>query len=935
MTISGFILWIGVMIIASVQYDPILLAQQRDEGGSAGIIFGMVTDASGAPLPGVTVRLSIPGDTTFARSTFSNSVGKYRFSKLSDGKYNITFSLLGHIDKSYSADVSRQQPTNLNAELEEQPLQSQEVVVTSSRHEEKELHSPASISVVSAQEITNQVDATPTDALKNVPGMLVASEGIGTSTYASRSFHSVYGSDMLTMNDYHTLEVPSLAVYYGILIPQTMDDIDHIEVVRGPGSALYGPEAATGVVNFISKSPFASQGSNLSISGGERDYINADFRHDEAFSDKVAFSISGHYLQANDWKDADDPKEDSARKFAQDTLHAHPISGTPLSPAVVDSISRIGNRDYNMQVYSLNARVDANLTDDVMANITAGLTNIGNDVAMTEDFGDAQIKNWFYDFVQGRITYGDLFIQGSINHDNTSDSYFLPTGAPLIDKSSTYVAQIQHHWDPFSNEKLTYGADFKAIAPISDATLYGPDDGHANTQIYGAYLQSQTSLLDDALEIVLAGRVDKDQNQATDIPPIFSPRAAAVYHFDDNNLVRVMYNQTYLLPSEVDLYADLLYSSGIYDVRYVSPYVSGYNFIPNADGSFNMNTPLPALAGNTSVPSTMKTTQAQALLWPVVMGLAAKQTGNPLLSLIPNPSQSVTFLGYANLGANSSTQPFLPIANDSPANISPVNPQHQRTMEMDYQGVISKSFQFEIDAYQTHYTTIRASTVALTPTLVFDSAALQQYFKAEFAGLPKADSLAQALAGALQKLPLGVVQAQGGAPNESYPDDILVGTRNYLENDVQFYGVDFFSTYTANAQWSFDGSFSWLNKNYWYSSELQPGSDSTLQSPFALNIPKYRASIGARYSGLAQGLSMELRDRWSDAFQMNDNYWVGNVTAAHTVDLTVNYRPAAWNNLQLTLSITNVLNNLHQDFVGAPYIGRLTVLRAAYTLPPF
>jgi iron complex outermembrane receptor protein len=125
-----------------------------------------------------------------------------------------------------------------------------------------------------------------------------------------------------------------------------------------------------------------------------------------------------------------------------------------------------------------------------------------------------------------------------------------------------------------------------------------------------------------------------------------------------------------------------------------------------------------------------------------------------------------------------------------------------------------------------------------------------------------------------------------------------------------------------------------MNKNYWYAGELNP-TDSTSQNPFALNMPKYRASVGVKYSGLARGLAVELRDRWSDAFPMYDNYWVGNVGARHVVDLTVNYRIESLNNLQLTLSVTNLLNNSHQEFVGAPYIGRIAMLRAAYTLPPF
>ncbi len=933
MKIHRFFIGFALLLITIIAMVPIARAQSHDMNNLSCVIGGIVHDASGTPLPGVTIRLTRVSDTSFVRYTYTNSVGRYEFTKridLADGQYLVAFSLLGYLDKSYTIDAHWQEPDTLDAELAEQPLHSQDVVVTSSRHEEKETHSPASISVVSAAEIRDQVDATPTDALKNVPGMDVSSEGIGTSTYASRSFHSVYGSDLLTMNDYHSLEVPALAVYYGILIPQTMEDIDHIEVIRGPGSALYGPEAATGVVNFISKSPFASQGTNLDIAGGERDYINADFRHAEAFGDKFAFSISGHYLEANDWHDADDPKEDTARKYAQLALAN---TANTFTPSQKDSLSRIGNRDYNLQVYSFNARMDANLTDDVAANLTAGITNIGNDIAMTEDFGDAQIKNWLYDFVQGRVTDGDLFIQGSVNHDNTSGSYFLPTGAPLIDQSSSYVAQIQDQWKPFSNEKFTYGADYKAIAPFSDSTIYGPDDGHANSQILGAYLQSQTTFFDQALELDLAAREDKDYTEGADIAPIFSPRAALVYHFDDNNLIRAMYNNTYLLPSEVDLYANLLFSTDAYGIqsqplpfntlptttiRYVTPYVSGMNFVPDSGGWYTVGS---NVLGNT-------TYKSFAAFWQALMNLAAKLANQPILAGIPAPANPITYLAYLNLN----TKTFDPTG--APINISPVQPQQQRTFEMDYQGSVSKSFQYEVDAYQTHYTAIRASTTALTPNVFVDSAQAEQYFKSVFSGVSGADSIARLLAGNLSKLPIGVVQPTGGAPGEISPEDLLVGTRGYLENDIQFYGIDVFGTYVAIADWSFDGSFSWLNQNYWYAGALN-AQDSTNQSPFALNLPKYRASVGAKYSGFMKGLSVELRDRWSNAFLMDDNYWIGSVASQHVVDLTINYRPESWNNLQLTLSVTNLLNNLHEEFVGAPYIGRLTVLRAAYTLPPF
>ncbi len=924
--------------------------------GTSATLTGEVTGTDGAPLAGVTVRAAPLSDTTRARFTITQPSGMFRFHRLAPGAYKVSFSLLGYLPLSRNESLPSGAEVKVNVRLEEAPLGSREVIVTASRHAEKATNAPASVTVVPARTIRRHILATPTDILSSVPGIDIAHEGIAMSTYSSRSFHSVFGSDMLTMDDYHSLEVPAIGGFYGILIPEIPADIERVEVVRGPGAALYGPEAATGVIHFITKSPFASQGTDVSVAGGERDYFDGALRYAQAVSDNIAFKVSGHILRANDWSIADDPKEDTARKNAQQALENNYLTSNPmsLSQGEIDSLSRIGNRDSLAEVYSFDARADAILGDNSIANVSAGLTRIVNQVALTEDFGGAQIKNWQYEYVLGHVNYGDLFVQGAINHNDTKDSYFLVTGAPIIDRSTTYNAQIQDQYDKIAHEKLTYGADFNAVHPVTDGTLYGPDDGHANISIFGAYLQSQTSLFDNALDLVFAGRLDKHSYLTN---PIFSPRAAAVYHFMRGQLIRAMYNETYLFPSETDLYSDILFASDPFgfsanglgigpNIRYVSPYVSGLHFIANSDGSYNMNS---TLAPGAPIP----TNEAGSKLWPVLQSAAKTQihklisdsnTANlaaAIFATIGAPSSQLvgSNLAYLNLNAKSSADQFLPVSQ--PLDISPVQPQHQRTLEMDYQGYFKHSVQFEVDAYQTHYTAIRASTVALTPNVFLNGSQLYKYLDDSLTARLKPlgvnqDTInyyATLLANGLAQIPLGVVQPTGGAPNEAHPYDVLTGTRDYLQNAITFYGVDLFTTVKANPDWTFDGSFSWLNKNYWYSSELQPGTDSTQQAPFSLNMPKYRFSVGARYSGLARGFSIELRDRWSDAFRMEDNYYVGDVGARNVIDLTANYRIHSWNDLLVTLSITNVLNNYHQEFIGAPFIGRLAVLRAAYTLP--
>ena len=945
---AGFLLYLCVISLSAIS-----LRAQSSGGG----ITGQIVDAAGgAPLSGVSVHAALVTDTAVGRHTFTNAQGKYRILDLRAGKYKVTFSVLGYRSAASSVDVAAQ-PATLDYALGEEPLRSEDVIVTASRRPEKQVDAPASVSVVEAAEVQDHIIATPTDAVTNVPGIDMDREGIAMATYATRSMHSVYGSDVLTMSDYHSAELPAIGGFYGILMAESPDDIDHVEVVRGPGSSMYGPDAATGVVHFITKSPFAAQGTNISVAGGERGYFEGSIRTDAAISDNLAFKVSARYLRANDWSLADNPKQDTALKNAQAAIL---LPGTTQS--LKDSLSKIGNADSSLAVYWVEARLEAIFTDNFTGGITGGLTQIQNEVAMTEDFGGAQIQDWQYTFLQAHLTYYDLFFQAAINHDDTKSSYDLVTGGPISDRSTTYNFQLQHHWDPMEHEKLTYGADYNIIHPKTDSTLYGPDDGHANVSILGAYLQSQTMFMDNALELTLAGRVDKHSYLAN---PIFSPRAALVYHFSDEQLVRAMYNETYRFPTTTALYADLLYTRDAFgfgaqgltaagfapvDIRYVSPYVSGMTFQHSSldPSSYDMYS---TFAPGQKMPASIAAQQ----LWPLIRTLADSgfarnviAKGIPGLLAVfptigaPSPSQVHTQLAYLNLV----TQTFDPV--NAPIDISDVKPQHQRSLEFDYQGAISKSFQYEVDAYQTHYNVIQASTAALTPNVFLNSAELQKYIADTLAqrfeaigydtatAKGTASQIATGVATNAGPLPLGVVQPTGGATNEQHLTDVLVGTRSYLDNAIEFYGIDVMTEIKPNDDWAFRVSGSWLNKNYWTPAELQSDTNLLkLQNQFALNIPKYRASVSARYSGLTKGLSIELRDRWNDGFPMYDSYWVGDIHAAHLVDLTVNYRLQSLNDLLLTLSVTNLLNNYHQTLVGAPYIGRLALLRASYTLPSF
>ena len=115
--------------------------------------------------------------------------------------------------------------------------------------------------------------------MRTVTGVDFASKGLLQHTYAVRGGRAANSAALLTLTDYRNAGLPSLRLNVPYLVPTTSDDIERIEVIRGPAGALYGPNSDRGVLHIITRSPFESQGTNISVTGGERSVFQGSVRH--------------------------------------------------------------------------------------------------------------------------------------------------------------------------------------------------------------------------------------------------------------------------------------------------------------------------------------------------------------------------------------------------------------------------------------------------------------------------------------------------------------------------------------------------------------------------------------------------------------------------------------------------------------------------------
>lgn len=896
-----------------------------------GSLSGRITGPSGQAVPGASIKVSVPNG-SFTRGGYSDSRGRYAIKGLPDGDYSVTVTCVGY-QKNVKEGVAISGASTHDVSLIETAIDMDVTVVTASRVQQKASEAPASVTVVEPRAIREAPKATPVEHIRGLAGIDYSQTGIAQQNVSVRGFNNVFSGSLLTLTDYRPAGVPSLRVNVGYFIPASNEDIERMELVRGPASALYGPNASQGVLNIITRSPFASQGTTVFLAGGERGLINAGLRHAGTVGESFGYKITGQYFKADDWVFVD-PVEEASRSaiLSRDTLNL--INRDTL---------KVGNRRNSPhERFNVDAGAYYMLGDNTMIQLNGGISQAVNTIEMT-GLGAALGSDWRYTYVNAQLTSGDLFVQAFTNMSDAGNTYFLRTGNPIVDRSTLIGGRVQHAYNINDDIRLTYGADLFATNPVTDGTINGRNEDSDNYTEIGGYLQADWKITSD-LSALAAIRADQHSVIGE---LVFSPRVALLYKLDENSSLRATFNTAFSNPGTNDLFLDLLSAPDAFGLSRVNPAwgvgvwgasvgSTGYtynrtggtlNFISQFDGTrsnwLGLNN-----AGSGGVWQTV--TQ---IILPQLEAAAPdnlKPLLRPFLTGIPAP---VNLKG--NLATlNPTNRTFIPTAESSVLDVEKLRQTNTQTIELGYQGKITDKLRVAIDVYQSTVTDFISPLKVVTPNVFLDGASVTAYLKPLLKGallgqgIPEAQAEAIAsqysglIGGAYAQVPVGTA-----SPNETpHKGDILLAYRNY--GQLSYYGSDVAFTYELSPSWSVSGSASYINQNVFAGEDLGDGAGS---DTIALNAPQYKSALGIMHRNADLGLNIGLQWRWVDGFRMNSGVYVGNVNAYHMLDLMAQYAIPGVDGLSLNVSATNLLDNQVQQFIGAAAIGRLIQGRLTYT----
>ncbi len=907
-------------------------------------VTGVVTDSKdGIPLSGANIVHVSSG-----QGTATDENGQYALTGLPNGPGLIRVSYIGYKSLEVTVNLSDTQPHVLNVELVSGIDLVDQVQVTASRRQEKILDAPASIDVILEEDLVRTVVPTTVMSLRNVTGLDISQTGIDRNEVVLRGFNNVFSGATLVLTDYRNASSPSLNVNLHNLMPNLAVDLDRVEVVRGPGSALYGAGVDAGVVHYITKDAFSHPGATIAVSGGERSNMNVQARVAGVLVNRVGVKVTGSYAAAND--------------FALQSCEASLLKDGKFDqcPDRHDAIqiSLDGERDTDMNKYTVAGNLDFRLGSGTTLSLNAGISAIKG--TLLSGIGTIQADNYRYSFAQARLSRGGFFAQFFVNANNSGKSYVYG-GDPVVEYSREYVMQAQYDAQLGRRQSLILGADLELTRPDTRGTVLGRNEENDNIDEYGVYAQSTTRFTNQ-IELTLALR--GDYNNVVDRVQA-SPRVGLVVKPAPNSSFRVTYNRSFSSPTAssnwLDLVAATLPGTSI-KVRGRGA-ATGFTYTRNpeylklgATTDLVASSLLPGMEG-APVPAGVSTGAIYGLMY---QGLAAIPNEDLALLLanaglnVPIPliaalktalsPASTTVQGFSPgvLGALNLSTSRIDTGLTDVENVEPLKQTISQTFEVGYKGVLNDNVLLAVDAY---YATKRNFVGALqvrTPFVLVPTLS-QDLVRDISTGISNNTSLAGALTlfnlspeQAAQLLvdvagsslpsattPIAIVQPNENNPGVGKVPEIMLSYPNF--GNIKYFGADVSLQVIVSRSLSLFGNMSWVSDDYFDHTEL---GEELEDKVISLNAPGFKFKAGGQYTHRS-GFSVNASGRHVKGFRVISGPYDGDLPSYFILDVGAGYAisPA----LRADIGINNATDSNHREFIGAPRLGRIASARLTYT----
>jgi iron complex outermembrane recepter protein len=362
-----------------------------------------------------------------------------------------------------------------------------DIEVTSvSRRPEKFLQAPAAIQVVTGEDIRRSGASSIASALRQVNSLDVAQENSHEWVISARGFSSDVGNKLLVLMDGRTVYTPLFSGVFWDRQDYMLEDIERIEVISGPGGALWGANAVNGVINIATKSAEETQGLYVEAGGGTSLQGFGAMRYGGAFTPDVSYRVYGKYF------DRDNEALPNGRD-ARDSWHA-------------------GQGGF---------RIDAQASSDDRLTLQGDMYR-NEELIQSGGEGKVSGSNLLGRWSRAISTTSDMSLQ--VYYDRTHlilpvpGIAFAPAGT-FEDELDTYDLDFQHGFQWGERQHLVWGFGFRYTHDVvgnSPALAFLPAE--LDQRLYSGFVQDEIVLRED-VSLTLGAKVEHTDYTGFEVEP--------------------------------------------------------------------------------------------------------------------------------------------------------------------------------------------------------------------------------------------------------------------------------------------------------------------------------------------------------------------------------------------------------------------------------
>jgi iron complex outermembrane receptor protein len=371
------------------------------------------------------------------------------------------------------------------------------------------LRSPAAVAVLTAEDIRRLGSTSIPEALRAVPGLNVARLSANRWAITSRGFNDEYSNKLLVLVDGRSVYTPTFGGVYWNVQDYVLEDLDRIEVIRGPGATLWGANAVNGVINIITKSAAETQGGLVSTSFGTEDQPSVSVRYGGKLATNVFYRVYAKYFNRDAFDDAQGRSMSDDCEIARggarvdwqlSDLNTVTFSGDYYDGTFGEQVAKTSVYPQSYQVMGIHGP-------------TSGGNILGRWTSRFSDESDLKLQVYYDHYHRGDPYGGGVLI--------ADPDEFAASQNRMQEFRDTWDVDLQHRFSFGSRQDIVWGLGYRRIEDNLETggTQIQWSSERSRQNLFSAFLQDEITIVEDRLHLTLGSKFEHNDYTGLEIQP--------------------------------------------------------------------------------------------------------------------------------------------------------------------------------------------------------------------------------------------------------------------------------------------------------------------------------------------------------------------------------------------------------------------------------